>query len=63
MPRPTPIVTCSSETRQARDRLASSRSEEARLVERAKIILGCLEGKAVKAVAAELGIRSHTVIQ
>jgi len=63
MPRPTPIVTCSSETRQALERLPSSRSEEARLVERAKIILGCLEGKAVKTVAQELAISSHAVIQ
>jgi transposase len=62
MPRPVPILTCGSEARQALERLASSRSEQARLVERARIILGCLEGKAVKTVAAELGICSHTVI-
>lgn len=41
--------------------LARSRTEEARLVERAKIILACLDGKRNDAVGRELGVRPNTV--
>jgi len=35
---------------------------EARLVERARIVWGCLEGKPVSAVADSLNVRPNTVI-
>jgi transposase len=35
---------------------------EARLVERARIVLGCLEGKPVGVVAGSLQVRPNTVI-
>ncbi|MBC7623441.1 MAG: IS630 family transposase, partial [Aeromicrobium sp.] len=35
-------VTCSEEDRVKLERLSTSRTEEARLVERARIVLGCL---------------------
>jgi len=41
--------------------LARSRSKEARLVERAKIVLACLDGKRNAEVARELGVRPNTV--
>jgi transposase len=41
--------------------LARSRSAEARLVERAKIVLACLDGKRNDEVARELGVRPNTV--
>src|ERR1700751_1939979 len=41
--------------------LARSRTEEARLVERAKIVLACLEGKRNDQVSRELGVRANTV--
>ena len=41
--------------------LARSRTEETRLVERAKIILACLEGKRNDEVSRELGVRPNTV--
>src|ERR1700732_2673567 len=41
--------------------LARSRTEEARLVERAKSVLACLEGKRNDAVGRELGVRPNTV--
>src|ERR1700746_4163243 len=41
--------------------LARSRSAEARLVERAKIILACLDGKRNDEVSRELGVRPNTV--
>lgn len=62
MPKQAPSLTCDDETRAGLERLAASRTEEARMVERAKIILGCLEGKAVNQIALELGIRPNTVI-
>jgi len=63
MPRPTPLVICSESDRREVERLAASRSEEARVVERARIILGCLDGKQVKQIAHELGIGANTVIE
>src|ERR1700738_5113794 len=38
-----------------------SRTEQARLVERAKIILACLDGKRNDEVSRELGVRPNTV--
>ena len=43
--------------------LAGSRAEEARLVERAKIILKCLQGERVHEIAKELQVRPNTVIE
>lgn len=62
MSKSAPSLTCEDRQRQELERLASSRTQEARLVERAKIVLGCLAGKAVNAVARELGLRPNTVI-
>src|ERR1700745_4474327 len=41
--------------------LARSRSSEARLVERAKIILACLDGERNDEGSRELGVRPNTV--
>jgi transposase len=38
-----------------------SRTEEARAVERARIILACLQGKEIQQVARELGVSIATV--
>jgi len=43
--------------------LAGSRTEEARLVERAKIILKCLQGERVHKIAKDLHVRPNTVIE
>jgi transposase len=45
------------------EELARSRTEEARIVERAKIILKCLEGEKVHKIAQDLQIRPNTVIE
>jgi transposase len=42
-------------------RMSKSRSEQARMVERSRIVLGCLAGKRNDRVAAELGVRPATV--
>jgi len=54
-------VECSAEQRVELMNLARSRSEEARLVERAKIVLACLDGKRNDEVSRELGVRPNTV--
>jgi len=57
-----PIPRCSEEDRRTLETWAHGRSLEARLVERAKMILGCLEGKPVSRIARDLKLRSNTVI-
>ena len=58
-----PVPGCSEENRRTLEMWAHSRSLEARLVERAKIIIGCLEGKLVSHIAQNLKIRPNTVIE
>ncbi|OPY64260.1 MAG: hypothetical protein A4E62_02881 [Syntrophorhabdus sp. PtaU1.Bin002] len=58
-----PVPRCSEEDRKTLEVWAHSRSLEARLVERAKIIIGCLEGKPVSHIARDLKIRPNTVIE
>ena len=52
---------CSAEQRAELVNLARSRTAEARLVERARIVLACLEGKRNDEVSRELGVRPNTV--
>src|SRR5467141_995999 len=54
-------LTCTAEQRSELMALARSRTEEARLVERAKIVLACLEGKRNDTVGREFGVRPNTV--
>ena len=61
MPRVAARLSCSAETKAELVKLAASRTPEARRVERAKIILACLEGKQNEEVAASLGLRPNTV--
>src|SRR6202011_4726809 len=53
-------LSCSAEQRTELMSLARSRTEQARLVERAKIILACLDGKRNDEVSRELGVRPNT---
>lgn len=62
MPRTAPVPACSAEDREVLEEWARSRTLEARLVERARIVLGCLAGTPVTAVAASLNVRPNTVI-
>jgi len=63
MPRKAPIPKCSEQDKQMLQRLAGSRTEEARLVERAEIILKCLQGERVHKIAKDLQVRPNTVIE
>jgi len=61
MPRRAPELECSAEDKASLVDITKSRSEEARIVERARIILACLEGKEIQQVARELGVSIPTV--
>lgn len=61
MPRHAPELECSAEDKASLVALTKSRTAEARAVERARIILACLEGKEIQQVARELGISIPTV--
>lgn len=61
MSRVAPAINCPAEDRRELERLSKSRTDEARLVERAKIVLGCLAGRRNDEVAAELGVQAATV--
>ena len=61
MPRVAVPLSCTSEVRQELERLSRSRTDEGRLVERARIVLGCLAGQRNDEVAAEFGTRAGTV--
>ncbi len=63
MPRKAPIPSCTEKDREALEQMVHSRTEEVRMVERAKIIIKCLEGERVHKIAKDLHIRPNTVIQ
>src|SRR3970282_1031934 len=54
MPRHAAPLQCSEEVQQQLVTLSRSRRQEARLVQRARIILACLEGKQIQQVAREM---------
>jgi transposase len=62
MPKRAPIPKCSDEDRSVLIEWSRSRTKEARTVERANIILRCLQGQSVGEVARELKVRPNTVI-
>jgi len=61
MSRVAAAINCTAEDRKELERLSKSRTDEARMVERAKIILGCLAGRRNDEVAREFGIQAATV--
>jgi len=63
MPRRAKTLTCSPTEREAVERLAVSRTDEARIVERAKMIVGCLNGELLQDIAKRLNVRPNTVIK
>ena len=54
-------VTCSDPDRKELERLSASRTEQARLVERAKIVLSCLAGERNDQIASRMKLQSNTV--
>src|SRR5215469_3962333 len=61
MPRHAPELECSVDDKASLVVLAKSRTAEAHAVERARIILACLDGKEIQQVARELGVCVATV--
>ena len=61
MPRHAPPLECSAEDAASLTAISKSRTEEARTVERARIVLACLEGKENRQVAQVLGVSVPTV--
>ena len=62
MPRTAKPVNCSDKDIISLKKLANSRTNEYRLVQRAKMVLGCIEGKQIKDIAESLGERPNTII-
>jgi len=62
MPKRLPALVCSQEQRKAVERLSGGRAVETRLVERARIILGCLKGESISQIASRLRVRPNTVV-
>ena len=63
MARNAPAISCGPQDRQELELLAGSRTESRQMVERARIILGCLAGQRVKEVARACHTRPNTVIK
>src|SRR5271167_1209749 len=61
MPRHAPELECSAEDKASLVAITKSRIEEARAVERARIILACLDGKEIQQVARQLRVSIPTV--
>jgi transposase len=62
MPKPPHTLRCSEQDRKTLEEWARSRTQEARLVERAKIIMHCMQGHSVSDIAQSLRVRPNTVI-
>src|ERR1035437_6366723 len=61
MSRHAPALECSAEDTASLVAISKSRTAEARAVERARIVLACLEGKEIQQVAGELAVSVPTV--
>ena len=61
MPRHAVPLECSAEVRAELTAMSRSRKEETRMVERARIVLACLDGKEIQQVAQETGASIPTV--
>ncbi len=53
-------ISCTEDDKKELERLSKSRTDETRLVERAKIVLQCLAGRRNDEIASELGIQAAT---
>ena len=62
MPKKPPVVPCTPEQFARLKVLAASRAAEIRLVERARMVLRCIDGDAIQTIAADLGVKPNTVI-
>ena len=61
MPRQVPPLECSQEDKARLTAIRKSRTEDARMVERAKIVLARVAGREIRRVARDLGVSVPTV--
>ena len=61
MPRHAPVLDCTAEEKADLITMSMSRTEEARMVERSRIILSRLEGEQIQQVAKDRGVSIPTV--
>jgi len=57
------VISCDNHTRMELERISRSQSEEVRLVRRARMVLGCLDGKRIKDISIELGEQEDVIIK
>ena len=62
MPRKAKIITCTPQQRKELETIVRQKTRQARQVERAGIILMCLDGVPIKDIAKRYGVRPNTVI-
>ena len=62
MPKKAPVVSCSGEDEDVLRIWATSRTIQVRLAERARMVLRCIAGEAIKDIAADMHTRPNTVI-
>ena len=63
MPRKAKVISCNDDVRRQLERMSRSHSEEHRLVKRAKMVLGCIEGRRIIDIAEELGEQEDVIIK
>ena len=57
------VVQCDAQTRLELERISKSQTAEVRLVRRARMVLGCLDGKRIIDIAADLGEQEDVIIK
>jgi transposase len=63
MPKRLPSLVCGEKERETVERLSRSRTDEARLVLRARIIVGCMKGESIARIAERLEVMPNTVVK
>jgi transposase len=63
MGRKAKLVECDGKCLRELERISKSLSTEIRIVRRARMVLGCLEGKRIKDISAELGEQEDVIIK
>lgn len=63
MPRTARMAKISEDDRRTLEEWARSRTREVRVVERARMVLACVEGRRIKDIAREMRVRANTVIR
>ena len=63
MPRKATGITCDEGTRNKLEKIANSRTEEIRIVQRAKLVLACCSGATLQKIAEEYKVQTATVMK